>query len=321
MTRLGRIETADDTRISGWAFDTDADGCLVELMLDGRPFVSVHADLARPDVAREYGHERSGFVFRIGTALADLIPSGSKVSARFATGEPLGLQSGLASIGRATPDLFTRLARGWRVSPKSGDAYWPIGNSTTWTTSLGPTYQRAREVFTSELGRDLFAAYGSLLGLVREGRFLAHDDDFDAAFLSTGTTVETVAEDLVGVAKRLLDLGLDVRLLNQGSFHLKLAGTGPILDIFVFARVDERMLAYQVFRPVPSGALDPTGEIVHDGVSYAAPRDTDAVLTAIYGSRWRIPDPHFQWRPDAETAETMAKLQRAIAAARAQVGI
>ncbi len=53
-----------------------------------------------------------------------------------------------------------------------------------WQSAVLRLYERVCEVVRSEYGYEPFVIYGSLLGLVREGGFIGHDVDFDAAFLS-----------------------------------------------------------------------------------------------------------------------------------------
>lgn len=314
MTRSGRIEIANETLIAGWAIDTEQCDCPVELLLDGRPFVTVRAHIDRPEVRRDHGRLRSGFAFNIAPRLAESIPSDSLVEARFENGEQLA-GSGTLRIGQAEADLFTLMARGWAVSPKSGGIYRPIGLSDAWATSMGKTYSHCRAAFREKCGRELFVAYGTLLGLAREGSFLAHDDDFDAGFLSHATDLPGIADDFLQVASQLRDAGMLVDPSDQGSFHLTAPGFTGKIDVFVFGLLEGRLLAYKVFAPVPRDSIEPTTELAYLDVSYAAPANSDAVLAAIYGD-WRVPNKHFQWRTDAATEDMMAKLKDEIRARR-----
>jgi LicD family len=310
VARLGRIEQADDTRISGWAFDTDQASCLVDLLLDDRPFVTVRADQPRPDVEARHGQRNAGFAFLLSARLADLIPAGSVVSARFQLGERLPSAS-MLKVGRGPEDLFTRIARGWAVNVKSGDIYKPIGRIANWTDNIARTYPVARDLFRSNVGRDLFVAYGTLLGLVRDGHFLPHDDDCDVAFVSSAKDMPSLARDFLSVASRLRELGMEVNVLDQGNFHLTVPGYHPKLDVFVQGLVGEHLIASQVYARMTSAAFEPARELVIDGTAYAIPNDPDAVLTATYGE-WRIPDPYFQWRLTPETKSALHALQGAI---------
>lgn len=313
MTRRGMLEVADETRIAGWAFESRRDECLVELLLDDRPFVTVRADQERPDVEAVYGRSKVGFYFSIGASLEAAIPAGSLVTARFRESQqPLDSASGLR-IGSGDEDrLGSMLDRGWAVSSKSGDLYQPIGSDESWATAIGDVYSLVRAHFREELGRELFVAYGSLLGLAREGAFLAHDDDFDAAFLSRANDAAGMASDLLSVAARMRELGMTVEIWDHGSMHVSPPGLPVKLDIFVFGLVDGHLSAYQVYAPMSPAAVEPTSEFTLDGVSYAAPADVDAVLTATYGN-WRVPDRYFQWGSDPAKEIAMANLAAEIA--------
>lgn len=302
------LEVADEVRIAGWAYDSRRDECLVELLLDGRPFVTVRANQARPDVEARYGRPNSGFNFTIGRSLAAAIPAGSLVTARFLeSAKPLDSAPDLRIGSGDENRLATMLDHGWAVSPKSGDLYQPIGSDESWAAAIGNVYGLVRAQFLKELDRELFVAYGSLLGLAREGAFLAHDDDFDAGFLSRATDVAGMAHDLLSVAAQMREVGMTVEVFDIGSMHVTIPGLPVKLDVFVFGLVDDNLTAYQVRSPMAPAAVEPTSEFTLAGVSYAAPADVDAVLTATYGN-WRIPDPYFQWGTDPAKETAMDNL-------------
>jgi hypothetical protein len=311
FVRLGRLEEATNQRISGWAFDTDSPSLAVDVLLDGRPFVTLRANANRPDLQRQFGVLHAGFYLEISPQLAVLLPEGSRVTVQFQDGEPLQ-SAKVGTIGSATPDLFALLARGWRVSPKSGNVYRPISEIATWHTSVAQTYPQARSLFRREFGRELFVSYGTLLGFIRDSDFLAHDDDIDVAFLCRAETIDELARDFVTVAARLRSMGLEVEVLNQGSFHLRLPKLHPCLDVFTHGLVAGRLLTYQVYAPVPPDTFEPFTELEVQNTAYALPHRPETLLTSIYGE-WETPDPYFQWRTDEETRMALQKMQHAIA--------
>lgn len=81
---------------------------------------------------------------------------------------------------------------------------------TAWQAAVLDLYDGVSAVVRGDFGFDAFLAYGSLLGWVREGGFIGHDVDFDAAYLSEHTDPALAAAELRDIALRLIDAGFDV---------------------------------------------------------------------------------------------------------------
>lgn len=300
--------------VAGWVSDPGDGPPTVELFLDGAPLVSVKADMPRPDVRRSLGYEGSAFIFRPSPALLAQIPRGAVLSGEV-QGRALVLGPGaVPKIGKAPlgdTTLADMLARGGAVSAKSGSAYTPIGVIEGWRDKMVGLYEEVRSFFRAEFGLDLYIFYGTLLGLVREGGFIARDDDFDSAFILEANDLDSVAARFVAVGDALRRAGWDVEIFPSGNMHVRRAAGAAPLDVFVAARVEDRLLSYEVNAPIQAGQLMPATLSALDH-EFTVPSDPDAVLTAIYGADWRTPDPAFQWRRSPETAQSMRKLEEAI---------
>src|SRR5690606_12105054 len=88
-----------------------------------------------------------------------------------------------------------------------------------WQAKVIGLYQRVCEVVNERHGFRPFVIYGTLLGQVREGGFIAHDDDFDVAFVAPGSTGREAAATMRDVAFTLIDAGLDVDPRNT-ALHI-----------------------------------------------------------------------------------------------------
>ncbi len=316
----GVLEIVRENEIAGWAHDPAcaAGETLVTIAFDGLPVVEVAAHLPRADVARRHGTPLSGFRFVPSARLVAALPAGTKVTATVGQdARPLHVVGDPFTLGRRSPEmLFDLLKSGHRVSAKSGDIYLPIAQIGEWDRVVGAAYRSAEMLLRGQLKRDIFLAYGSLLGIVRQGRFLSHDDDFDIGFFSPATTVEAFAADFVAFGRQIEALGAKVTMYESGNMHVVLPGTKMILDLFGFALIDGHLQGYQLYHPVPASPLIDLVEARCGSNVFRIPKDAEIFLSGVYGDDWHVPKPHFQWHPSDDNKAAMRRLEIAIRAER-----
>ena len=134
-------------------------------------------------------------------------------------------------------------------------------------------------------GAELFLFFGTLLGAVRGGDFIAHDYDTDVVIM------EKDRGRLLDATHLLLAAGFELaRCRNHGRFTTFLRN-GEYIDVYV---AEERhRFPYRLCWSV-GGAF-----ITHDllteftgmvfiGESYRVPRRYDEALTELYGADWRV---------------------------------
>ena len=105
--------------------------------------------------------------------------------------------------------LRQRLAQG-HVLTQWGSIALSKTLDTEWQQSVMRLYQRTREILADEFGYDAFLVYGTLLGAVREGGYIGHDVDFDAAYVSNETDGRSAADEFQRIALTLIEHGLIV---------------------------------------------------------------------------------------------------------------
>lgn len=151
-----------------------------------------------------------------------------------------------------------------------------------------------------DMGRKPVLAYGTLLGAVRDGSFITHDDDVDVLYSSPATDRDSVVADLGQVRARLQSLGyrVDSLLPNNLNMHVFHPRSGALMDIFPYwIQADGLMLHMEgmKLRPIRPDIIEPAGSIQLHGRSYPAPGDPVAFLEERYGSGWPVSDPFFEW--------------------------
>ena len=175
-------------------------------------------------------------------------------------------------------------------------------DTTAVLTQLGALMDRLKG-----LGLTVFANSGTLLGLVRDGRLIGHDDDVDLAVILKAKTQETAAVEWAALRDRIRELGL---LANDDhktpAAVIKLTRIdGVEVDLFP-AWIDSKS---QVFvyphtkGDLPRAGLLPLADGPAPGLRF--PRDPRAMLALNYGAGWEKPDPTFRF-PWDEAARVFA---------------
>lgn len=189
---------------------------------------------------------------------------------------------------------------------KWGDLVRPF--DSTRDTALQATIDQTSEVLDAlrdDCGLPAFITYGTLLGAVRHGKFIGHDDDVDVAYLSAHDHPADVARESFEVQRILRRRGWAMRRFSAGFLQASFEGSDGVtrhVDVFACFHVLDRF--YQVFAvaaDLPRSSILPLGEATLYGRALPAPADPDALLEATYGPAWRVPDPSFQFKIPSET--------------------
>jgi hypothetical protein len=144
-----------------------------------------------------------------------------------------------------------------------------------------------------------FLMYGSLLGQVREGGFIGHDDDFDIAYVSKHRKGADAAKELVKVAKTLQSGGMVVEL-RATAVHVHNKDNPKLrIDLFhlYFNEDDELSFAFGVAGTKHFMKSD-WGDLVKAdfaGHPVMIPNNAEKLVECMYGESWRTPIAGFNW--------------------------
>ena len=146
-----------------------------------------------------------------------------------------------------------------------------------------------------ERGYPVFLNSGTLLGVVRDGKLIDHDDDVDLAVILHAETPEDAAAEWKALtadihAKGLLDVAsfgdpAIIKLLPIGDVQVDLfPGWLQGEDVFIYPHTSGQLTKDDIL-PVQTCAV--SGNPI--------PRESEKVLAVNYGDAWRDPDPYFKF--------------------------
>ncbi|GAA1749419.1 class I SAM-dependent methyltransferase [Agromyces humatus] len=274
-------------------FDSQAIGRTVDIEVDGRRLWTATVPLA------------NGHVARVGwpTALGGHLVGSGRITLR----DP---RSGMAlAEGRYSWPTrsgvvgLAELAAAGQVVDKWGKLTSAPSNSL---------HQRLLEAMTlvladlDELGYTAAITGGSLLGAVREGRILAHDDDIDLLVY-----LGEAAPPDVSIASYALERSIRARgqeVIRHSDAHLQVLfphdAPGAAAHVDLFLGFHDKGVYNQpiaVRGPFEPTSLLPLTEIELEGIRVPSVADAEEWLALCYGKGWRVPDPTFRFQTPAVT--------------------
>lgn len=317
----GFVEVVKPGQVSGWCYSPGQTAPLVvNLYVDDIFIRSRRADNEREDIGRGGGEILSGFNFRIGPKLLDLLPEKGAVRVEVAgqrgvlpllKGKPSVIEGGARDEGQR---LVSMLADKWHID-HWGNLHVSFAKEPGKIERLLDFYVEVRSVVKALEGTDLYLTGGNLLGLMREFAFLPHDDDVDAAFCVKAETPEQAADEFFKffdvVCPKLLLLGYGVIIENVGQLHVfKRPNKG--IDIFLgWLTSDKKWYRFTGAGGDLGVSVFKTREAEYIGRKVLLPQYPEKELELTYGSAWKEPDPHFFWKRSKEIGEVMSSFERA----------
>ncbi|CAM3666591.1 hypothetical protein GCM10007368_22200 [Isoptericola cucumis] len=148
-------------------------------------------------------------------------------------------------------------------------------------------------------GYPIYMVGGSLLGAMRNGGMLPHDDDIDFAFLSEARTDLEAGQVSYDLQRKLADAGFTAIVLSlaqlQVTFFTDDGETDHYIDIFTGYHTEDGLYnqPFALRGELPRETLVPVSTMRIDGVDLPAPASPEAWLEFAYGPSWRVPDPSF----------------------------
>lgn len=233
-----------------------------------------------------------------------VIGTGRIVVRSSATGTEVAAE--VVSIGSAAPRSVTDDHGRWLAVNKWGNLGVPLADVAAGggVRLLDRTERLLADL--EGLGIHAYICSGTLLGAVRGGRLLPHDDDVDLGYLTHDSDPADIALGSFRLQRGLERLGYVV--VKHSHAHLQVmflmpdGGTEHYIDIFTaFFRDGEFAQPFAMRGGVLSTDMLPLGEVELEGRRFPAPARPESWLEACYGPGWRTPDPAFRFETPRST--------------------
>jgi SAM-dependent methyltransferase len=150
-------------------------------------------------------------------------------------------------------------------------------------------------------GYPVYIVGGTLLGIIRNGGLLPHDDDIDLCFLSDESDPAELGRVSFTMERQLVDAGYTVVRHSLAQLEIAFFDESGQIDhyIDIFTGFFHDGLYCQPFAlrgpEVVREDLVPTKPLSVNGVELPAPANPEAWLSYAYGPGWRVPDPTFKF--------------------------
>jgi len=291
---LGMVEKIDATGVEGWV---ERSGDMeVEIAVNGQVVAS-----SFPSQNRELG----GVVRDIGFSrtlkgLWKFLGEGDCVQVLYAgRALPIAGHGDRWTCGdeRASnvPKLLQRINDGY-VFDKYGHLNLSMQADKEYQDWVLDTYNALREEIRGVIGCDSFAIYGTMLGAVREGNFIGHDNDFDMVYVSRFSDPEGVKAEFARLCGRLIDSGY---WLHPKKTHtwVRRRGTKQKMDIF-FSWFDANGMFHLSYgyhgAPVGREGFEKLVPYKLGNREVMLPEASPGILEQTFGHGWRTPDRGFK---------------------------
>lgn len=160
-------------------------------------------------------------------------------------------------------------------------------------------YEDLEQFMKERYGYDLIVCFGTLLGAVREGKFIKHDTrGLDAIYISAFSKPGDVVNEYIQVCFDLIEAGYMLRINRESAYVNSFKSGSRFVDLNYgwFNENDELNMAFGWYEKPAKGRNKYFSfrEINMAGQMIKIPGNAEDILFQLYGNNWHIPDQGFK---------------------------
>lgn len=142
---------------------------------------------------------------------------------------------------------------------------------------------------------DIFLNSGTLLGVVRDGKLIDHDDDVDLGMVIDARTEREAGRIWARICGEMAEAGLLTEYDPKSNAHIKLrTRTGLLLDLFPAWTFRGQVYVFpHTYGQLSEDEVLPLQPCELTGMQL--PAQPEKMLAVNYGEGWRQPDPYFSF--------------------------
>lgn len=269
-----------------------ADDLVYDVVVNGSPVWSLHAgrDAEGPDRAVRWPATLRRMLR--GTATVELVQHVTGQLMASTEAVFAGVTDREVSV---TDDTGARL-----VVDKWGRLVRPLsGEGAAVIEELLDETERLLATIRESAGLPAFICYGTLLGAVRGGKLIGHDNDIDLAYASEATHPVDVNRECLRVERALRRAGWQVRRGSGVRLNVPVTlsdGSVRYIDVFSACWIEGVLYIPSDFGvEVARDVVLPLTTVELEGRQLPAPARSEDLLALTYGPTWDVPDPSFRF--------------------------
>ena len=273
-------------------FITDNMSKSVDLILSGKKLRRLNC---------QSGHGYQLFKINLGRSVLNTFPPQSELTIKAVESNRFlsfkGTGSAIFELPHGQNTLFSLMEKGSNLT-KKGQLSEPEETVNLRQNAYLELYTKVRDFFESELHMPLFAMYGTLLGIYREGDFIKGDDDFDAGYIVKSTRPADVKKETKEIIIKLINAGYIISFNRRGKLFRIQTEEGFQHKIHLDLRpvwFDSGNMWAHLQACIPGNMDDflPVQTVKLRGTDIDIPKVPEVLLEGYYGKGWKVPDPGY----------------------------